>query len=248
MLLPVKVGFAEYMKGYFEYLKTINNITAETKSLADFILRDVGKCIVWCPTRMVDQANEMLGAWQRNDTDSAATTPYKLPVIAIAFGGGYMPTGRDYSRRITVPQAIILDNDVKERVFKITTSVSDVLTQIVFFTNDPTTVYELAESFVNYVDNAQFFNAKYIFAGLEHEFPVQVESPEFPVELVDSGVKNICINAVRLNWHVTEPHFYHPKDNEPNDGKGTDGDINDLHGYPVITGITGVDTMQRQII
>lgn len=240
MLLPAQLAIGEMMRDFFIYLTEENSEFTNTKPIAEYVLRDVAKSIVWCPTTMFDEATNMLAAWQRNDTDTAATTPFKLPVICLALGAGYMPTGRDFGRRITHPIPVKIDADTKGRIFKLTTSLSDKAVQIVFFANDPITVYELGKAFVNYLDDAPAKDAiwaKYHFAGLELTYPMQIENPDMPVSAIPSDTKNIHIGAVNLNFHITEPRFHHPKDNEPNDGKGTDGDINDPHGYPTLQGI-----------
>lgn len=228
MFEPVKVGFSEYMIRFF------NTIVPTTQPMQEYTAREVGKAIVWCPTRMIDQATDMLAAWQRNDTDNTVTAPYKLPVMIIAFGNDYMNTGRDYTRQLGESNKVVLPNDTKERIFGLRTIASDLTCQVAIFAGDEPTAKSLAAQFVGFLDTIgnHSFNAKFTFAGLEQLWPVQIESPEAPASAIDSESKNVKIMAIRLNLKASVPLFDHPKDNEPNDGKGTDGNPNDPHGYP----------------
>jgi len=229
MFEPVKVGFSQYMIRFF------NQLVPTTKPMHSYVAREVGKAIVWCPSRMIDTATEMLAAWQRNDTDGAATMPAKLPVIIVAFGRDFMPTGRDYTRQLGEPQTVMLPNDPKERAFMLRTVAGDLAAQVAIFTADEPTAKSIAAQFILFMDSIgnQGFFANYKFAGQDLNFSVQIESPEAPAQAIDSESKNIAILAIRLNLKAQVPLFSAPKDNEPNDGKGTNGDPNDPHGYPI---------------
>lgn len=237
MFEPVKVGFSEYMIRFF------NQLSPTTKPLQEYVARDVGKAIVWCPTRMIDMATEMLEAWQRNDTDNLPTMPHKLPVIIVAFGRDFMPTGRDYTRQIGESQRIMLPNDTKDRVFGIRTISGDLTAQVAIFAVDEPTAKSIASQFILFMDSIgnHALASTYKWAGLNTVWPVQIESPETPASSIESESKNVVILAIRLNLKATAPLFDAPADNEPNDGKGTDGDINDPHGYPVIATIETIN-------
>lgn len=230
MFEPVKVGLSGFMVGFF------NQIKPTTKALQEYVARDVSKAIVWCPSRMIDTVTEQLALWQRNDTDSSPTQPYKLPVIIIAVANDYMPTGRDYRRQLAEPEKVILPNDPKERVFGMRTIAGDIAAQVAIFAQDEPTAKAMAAQFFLWLDTRgnHTFIATYKMAGLNAVFPVQIESFETPASAIESESKNVKILAIRLNLKATVPLFDHPKDNEPNDGKGTDGDSNDPHGYPTI--------------
>ncbi len=78
MLMPIKTGFGGFMAGFF------SSLVPTTPAVQLMMDRPLKKAIMWAPSRMVDAAEEMLAAWQKNDTDSATTTPPEMPVILVA--------------------------------------------------------------------------------------------------------------------------------------------------------------------
>ena len=75
-------------------------IVPTTNGLQEYAARGLAKSIVLVPSRMVDAVEEMLSAWQRNDTDGAPTQPAKMPIIFVAIAKDYTTPGRDYARQI----------------------------------------------------------------------------------------------------------------------------------------------------
>lgn len=95
MLEPVKIAFGHYMGAFYA------GIAPTTTGLHEYVARGLAKSIVWAPSRMVDAIEDMLSAWQRNDTDGAPTQPAKMPIIFVAIAKDYTTSGRDYTRQIT---------------------------------------------------------------------------------------------------------------------------------------------------
>lgn len=228
MFEPIKVAFGHYMGRFYD------GLVPTTKPMPEFISRGVGKSIVWAPTRMIDSAEEMLAAWQRNDTDSAPTQPYKFPVMIVAMSRDYMPTGADYTRQVTDSTKIILPNDPKERVFGVRTIAGDIRAQIVIFAAEEPTAKSIASQFCLFVDDFRNrrFTSTYRFAGIDTEWTVQLESDETPAQSIASESKNLVILALDLTLKAQAPLFDAPKIGEPNDGKGTPG-TDDPAGYPI---------------
>jgi len=228
MFEPVKVGFSEYMIRFF------NQLVPTTKPLHEYVAREVGKSIVWAPSQMFDTATEMLEAWQRNDTDNLPTMPHKLPVMIVAFGRDFMPTGRDFTRQIGESQRVMLPNDPLERVFGLRSIAGDISAQVAIFAADSPTALSIASQFVLWLDTIgnHGFTANFTFAGQNLAFPVQIESPETLAQAIESESKNVAINAIRLNLKAQVPLFDAPKAGEPNDGKGIPGTDNPA-GYLV---------------
>ena len=56
----VKAAFGGYMGAYY------HSLVPRTKSMQEYITRGLATSIVLAPSRMVDLAEEMLAAWQRN--------------------------------------------------------------------------------------------------------------------------------------------------------------------------------------
>jgi len=231
MFEPVKIGFGEFMGGYYAAL------SPTTKPLQEFVGRGLAKSIAFAPGRLVDKAAEMLGMWQRNDTDQSATRPAKLPAIIVGVAKDSIPTGRDFTRQIADSEHFVIPEDPKGRMFGLRLAAEDVRAQVVFFAADEPTARSLAKQFQLFLEvpaNRRFQSA-YSFAGFATRWPVQIETPEIAlVNASDDEVKNVTVLAMDLVLKVTVPLFDAPKVGEPNDGLGTPGNVDDPAGYPVV--------------
>ncbi len=237
MLEPVKSGFGGYMAGFYSYL------VPTTKSMPEFIARGLPLSIVWATSGMVDKAEEMLATWQRNDTDSAATKPAKLPVIIVATARDYMPTGRDFTRQIADSMPVIIPGDtIKGRLFGLRTIAGDIRAQVVVIAADEPTARSIASQFCLYMDttSGRRFHANYTFAGVTDGWPVQIESVDTPFVSVQTEIKNVVILACDLTLKATIPLFDAPKvGNANNDGKGIPETV-DPAGYAVVIEVDSV--------
>jgi hypothetical protein len=228
---PVKIGFGEFMTAFY------GSLVPTTRAMHEYCVRGVAKSIQWAPGRMVDKAEEMLDSWRRNDTDSAPTQPAELPVMVVAIADDYTPTGRDFTRQVSESLSVMLPDDTKERVFGLRTIAADLRAQIVIFAADEPTARSIASQFALFLDVPanRRYTATYPFAGFDHEFPVQIESPDAPaINVPVDGVKNVKILALDITLKAEVPLFDAPKDGDPNDGQGTPG-TDDPAGYPVVT-------------
>jgi hypothetical protein len=229
MFEPVKIGFGEYMTAFY------NSLVPTTKPMQEYVTRGVGKSIAWAPARMIDAAEEMLASWQRNDTDSTDTQPAKLPAIIVAVAKDYTPTGRDYTRQVAESQLVIIPEDTKERAFGLRAIAADIRAQVVIMAADEPTAKSLAAQFCLFLDAMlnRSFTARYTFAGMDMDWPVQIESPDAPAINVQAESKNVTILAIDLTLKAEIPLFDAPKEGEYNDGKGVPG-TEDPSGYPVV--------------
>lgn len=211
------------------------SLVPTTRAMNEYIARGIDKSIVWVPGRMVDSAEEMLASWQRNDTYSAPTAPAKLPVILVGIADDYTPTGRDFTRQVTRAEWMMIPGDAKERAFKIRTLAADIRAQVVIFSADEPTAHSIAAQFTGFLDDwlNRRFQASYHFAGIDKDFPVQVESPDTPAINVKTELKNVKILALDLTLKAEIPLFQAPAAGEYNDGKGVPG-TDDPAGYPVV--------------
>lgn len=233
MYEPVKIGLGEYLLGFY------GTLNPSTKPLKEFIGRGFGKSVAWAASRMVDEAEAMLSSWQRNDTDSAPTQPFKLPVIMVAIAKDYTPTGREYTRQLSENVKVILPGDPKERCFGVRTIAGDIRAQIAIFASDEPTAKSIAAQLCLYLDAFpnRRFSAKYNYAGVSGlAFPVQIETAETPATSVNSGSKNMTILAVDLTLRTSIPLFNAPLEGQPNDGKGIPG-TDDPAGYPLVVDV-----------
>jgi len=241
MTIEVKQAFGTYIAEFY------SSLVPTTKPMHEFVVRGLAKSCVWAPGRMIDQVEEMVSSWQRNDTDQAPTQPPKLPVVIVAMAKDYIPTGRDFGRQISERMDVILPGDEKERCFGLRVMGGDIRAQVAFCAVDEATAKSLASQFslfVDAVDNRRFF-AQYSFAGEALPFPVQIETPEVPAIEVKTGNKNLSVLAADLTLKASIPLFSAPKLNEPNDGQGTVGSTTDPAGYPLVIEVVGVNTEPR---
>lgn len=234
MFEPIKVGFGEYMVGFY------NTLVPTTKAMPEFLQRGSAKAMAFAPSRMVDAAEEMLASWQRNDTDTADTRPAKLPVIIVAMAQDYTPTGRDFTRQLADSMQTIITGDAKERVFGLRTVAGDIRAQIVVVAQDEPTAKSIISQlhlFLDAMPNRRF-HYNHTFAGVTTAWPVQIEAPDVPAMAIKTESKNIVMLAVDLTLKAQIPLYDAPAVGDPNnDGKGVPG-TSDPAGYKVVTLVT----------
>ncbi|SET41421.1 hypothetical protein SAMN05216326_12566 [Nitrosomonas marina] len=233
MIEPVKRAFGAYMEGFYK------SIIPTAESLNEYASRGYATSVGWAKDRMVDDAEAMIEAYFKNDTDDAPTQPPKLPVILMAVDKNYTPTGRDYTRQITADDDlwVILPDDVKERAFDVKVMAGDIRAQLAIFSHTSDAARSIAAQFLLYIDSPlrRHFDASYEFAGQTVDgWPVQIETPDIPAsDIKVEGVKNMTILAIDITLHASIPLFGAPKEGEPNDGKGIPG-TDDPAGHPVV--------------
>lgn len=233
MFEPVKAGLGEFMQDFYR------DVVPTTKPLEEFVSRGFPYCVAWAPTRMIDKAEEMMGAWQRNDTRQGPTHPAKLPALLVAASKDYTPASRDYTTQIADPVDVTFPDDPKGRYFRMRLVAGDVRAQVAIAASDEPTAKSLAAQFLLYLDSPsrRGFMARYRFAGIDHEFPAQIEAPDNPAINVETGTKNLTILAIDLTLKCSVPMFMAPHAGEPNDGKGVPG-TDDPAGYPLVGQVT----------
>lgn len=230
MFQPVKIAFGDYMARFH------GDIVATTKPLIAYKKRPLSKGVAWCSGRMIDAAEDMLASWRKNDTNSAPTKPAELPVILVAMAKDYIPTAREYTRQVAERQLVTIPEDPKERMFGLRYLSADIRAQVAVFAADEPTARSLAAQFCLFIDAMpnRTFSAFHRFAGLDLPWAVQLETSDAPAMTVATDAKNLTIVAVDLTLRTAIPIFDWPADAEPNDGKGTDGNPDDPHGYLLV--------------
>lgn len=241
MTIEVKSAFGAYVGEFYA------SLVPTTKPMHEFVARGLAKSCVWAPGRMIDQVEDMITSWQRNDTDQGPTQPPKLPVIIVAVAKDYIPSGRDFSRQISETLDVILPDDEKERCFGLRVMSGDIRAQVAFCAVDEPTAKSLASQFMLFIDSVEKrrFFAHYPFAGERLPFPVQIESPDVPAITVNTGNKNLSVLAADLTLKASIPLFSGPNGNQPNDGKGTPGNVADPNGYPLVKDVIGISMAAR---
>jgi hypothetical protein len=228
MFQPVQVAFGEFLHEFYR------QVAPTTVPLQEYAQRGFARSAVWAAGRMVDQADEMLGAWQRNASDPGATRPFKLPVLMVALGKGFEPIQHDFGIQHADPIWIEFPGDPKERLFRVRLLSGDLRAQIAIFSSDAPSAQSLASQLLLYLDSPaqRRFFARHRFADLDHHYPVQISLPDAPAIAVETGQSNMTCLAIDIILKATVPLFMAPRDDEPNDGRGTPGNPDDPHGYP----------------
>ena len=232
MLQPVKAAFGEFMGRFYA------SLVPTTKPMESYVQRGLAKSIAWAPGRMVDAVEEMLSLWMRSDIENATTKPPAMPAIMVAMSKDYMPTGRDYTRQVADREMVIIPSDPKERMFGLRAAAGDIRAQVAIFATDEPTARSIASQFLLFLDATpnRRFEARYIFAGQNMGWPVQIEAPDIPAQSIASEAKNLTILAIDLTLRAEIPFFDAPAVGQPNDGKGIPG-TDDPAGYPVVQDI-----------
>ena len=229
MFEPVKAGIGEFLQGFYR------EVAPTTKGLQEFRQRGFAQCVALAPARMVDQVAAMLGAWQRNDSAQAPTRPPKLPALVVAVAKDYTPASRDFTTQIADPVDVSFPVDGKQRYFQMKLIAGEVRAQLAVMASDEPTAKSLAAQFLLYLDSPsnRSFKARYPFAGIDHEFPVQIEAPDSPAMSIETDAKNLTLLAIDLTLKVSVPLFLAPEEGEPSDGKGVPG-TDDPAGFPLV--------------
>lgn len=232
---PVRAAFGRYLGRFYA------SLVADTPSLTEFRARGFSKSAVWAPGRMVDQVEDMLSSWRKNDNNDSDTPHPKLPVMIAAMAKDYMPAPADYGRPMVNPVDVVIPADPKHRVFKMRAVVADIRTQVAICAADEPTARSLAmqlQMFAAATENRRF-HSTYRLAGLDDQWPVSLETPDIQAINTPTGeAKNITILTVEIQLRATVPMLISPT--AGGDGQGT-GTADDPDGYLVVTQATGVN-------
>jgi hypothetical protein len=236
MFGPVKVGFGEYLGRFYA------GLVATSAPLQAYSARGLAKSIVWCPGRMVDQAEAMLAAWQEHANDGEATTPAPLPVLLVAMGSNYSPVTNS-APQLAETLPIILADDAKQRLFGLKTVMAALPMQVVVMAAEQPTALALAAQLGLYMRQPanRRFTAAYTFAGLSYDWPVVLAESGVAFKTVTHDYHNLTVIAVDFVLQATVPLYDAPTADNPNradDGvPGTD----DPAGYLRVAQVNTVE-------
>lgn len=234
----IKEAFGRYLEGFHSQL------VADTPAMAEFSQRAFARSAVWAPGRLIDQIEEMLKAYRKNDNSQSGQPKTLLPIMIAAVGKDFMPSGPEYGRNQSDGVFVTLPDDPKERVFRLRAVSRDVRAQVAIIAGDEPTATSIAMQLQLYMSSmrGRTFFATFSLAGFADPWGVQIENPD----LLATGspldeVKNMTSLAVDLTLRATIPLLGAPKPGEDNDGQG-DGPNQfnpfeagyDPSGYPVV--------------
>lgn len=228
---PIKDAFGRYLGRFYS-----NTLVADTPAIAEFRSRGFAKSAVWAPGRMVDQVEEMISSWRKNDNSGTDRPTAYLPVVIAAMAKDYIPAPVDYAHPIANPVDVIIPSDPLRRVFKMRAVVADVRTQVAICAAEDPTARSIAmqlQLFAAAVQNRRFYS-RFVLAGMDEYWPVVLETPDIQAISTPVGeAKNLTILTVDFQLRATVPMLTVPASDDQHDGKGQ-GTSNDPHGYLVV--------------
>lgn len=227
---PVKEAFGRYLERFY------GQLVADTPAMVEYAARGFSKCAVWAPGRMIDQVEEMLASWRKNDTSQAdRATPY-LPVMIAATSKDYMPAPPDFSRQLADAVFVTIPSDPKGRVFSMRAVVSEIRAQVAICAPEEATARSIAmqlQLFSSAVGNRRFY-ANYALAGFSEPWPVVFEMPEIMAVNAPNDQKNLTILTVDFTMRATVPLLKAPKlTDSDGDNQGTNN-ATDPDGYLMV--------------
>lgn len=246
---PIKIAFGQYLQGF--HLQLI----ADTRALAEFAARDFSKAAVWAPGRMIDQVEDMLASWRKNDTSQAAQPTTALPIIIACMAKDFVPAPPEFGRGLGDAVDVMLPDDPKERTFRMRAVVADIRTQVAIVAADDATARSIAlqlHAYTSAIGN-RVFQSTYRLAGMDDQWPVMLENPDLMAMATPTDVKNLTMLVLDIPLRATVPLLTVPRATEPNDGLGGTagpgagtGNTNnplapdyDPHGYLVVVQAIG---------
>lgn len=230
----VKAGFGGYLRSWFD------SLVPTTRAMQEYVGRDYPKAVFWGPGYQVDSIEDLLATYRANDNSGAPGTSANLPVTIATMSRDYLPAVEWQGRTAGEDQWVIIPDDPKERIFKMREAQVECRTQLVFISADEVTARSLAVQFHAFASKLQNrrFPWKLPFAGVTSYFHATIETPDLFINGVPLEQKNLTAMTMDLNLRLVLPFIFGPKGSEANDGKGTDGDLADPHGFPYVKEIT----------
>jgi hypothetical protein len=213
---PVKVGFGQYLHRWHSML------IADTPALREFAARPFSQAAVWAPGRMVDQVEDMLETYRKNDNSGVVQPKTKLPIVIACMAKDFVPAPPEFGRGLADPVDVMIPGDPKNRLFKMRAVFADIRTQVAIIAADEPTARSLAMQlhlFVSSFANRTFrYDVK--LAGLTDQWPCAIEIPDLVAMNQANEVKNQTVLALDINVRASVPMLMVPAAGEDNDGQG----------------------------
>jgi hypothetical protein len=230
---PIEEGFGRFMAAFYAQL------VADTPAMTEYVARGLSKSIVWAPGRMIDQVEDMLAEWRKNDNKGAPGTSSYLPVIICAMSKDFEPSPPDWGIAVGTEIDVVSPADTEERMYKARLSLGDYRTQLAIIAPEAHTAHSLALQFNLFTNgpNRRRFKTIHMFAGLPHEFNASLEAIDIGSMGAQLQQDNLTALVADINVRAVIPLFQAPKGNEANDGKSAPA------GYPTVQEVTAVNTV-----
>lgn len=226
----IKIGFAQYLKRWRDGLYPDY---ADTKAVQAFMDKPFDLAVKWAASRMVDDAQAMLEAYQKNTNGPDGRTTL-FPVLLLAMDDTFIGTGADWGGLHTerTMQQIVEGGSF----YGYKQVMQDRRLQMVIIASEAGSAQSLAaqlSSFIKAPSN-RYFDAPYTFGQYSVPMPQTLESIRVDwMDVRPDGIKNIKILVADLTLKCSIPFFDAPQEGAPNDGTE-----NNPPGYPAINTVT----------
>lgn len=231
---PLKEAFAVYMRRWYD------GLFVDTQAMQQLVDRGFTTSCMWAPARLVDKAEEMLAAYQKNDNNVQGKN-LMFPIVLMGMAKDYTPVSAEWGRQVG-RQLVRLEEGGS--VYGYRQAMFEKRMQIVVIAGEEATANSLAAQFclfVGEVPNRRFL-ASHVFGQYDLDMPVTIETPDIQFMDVETGNKNITILAADLMLKVQTPYLDAPRPGEPNDGTA-----NNPPGYEVVGEITVNDVTAQTL-
>lgn len=238
-----KAAFGQYMARFHA------GLYPDTNALRDFAEREVARSIVWAPDRMVDVVEDMLAAYMKNRNTTPAH-PYApganaiFPIMIVAMGKDYIPTGGDFGARQVGRQLVTLSAEDGSSVYGYRQGMGDVRVQVVIAAAESPTARSLAAQFslfVGQIPNRRF-RVQHRWGQYILDMPCMLETPDILFSKIEVKDQGMSVLAADLTLKVTIPYLDAPKAGEDNDGT-----TNDPPGYPTVEQINCLNQVTQDV-
>lgn len=221
----IKAGFSQYLNRWREGLYADY---ADTKAVQAFMAKPFAEAVKWAAGRMVDDANAMLLAYQKN-TNGQPGKNTLFPVLLLAMDETFIGTGGDWGGDQIGRTLQQIEEGGSWYGHKHV--MQDRRLQMVIIASEGGSAQSLAaqlSSFIKEPSN-RYFNAVYQFGQYSVPVPQTLESVRIDWMEVKQDEKNLKILVADLTLKCTIPFFDAPADGAPNDGSDKVPP-----GYPVV--------------
>lgn len=232
---PLKVGFSEYMVRWYRALYP------DTAAVKEFVERGESRSIVWAADRMVDQVEDMLKSYQKNNNtaelgDVSPGRNALFPVVVLAMSKDYMPAGPDQGGRQVGRRLIQLEEGGS--IYGYRQAMGEIRVQVVIMAAESASARSLASQFSLFVGEIpnRRFSSIHKFGQYDLTIPCMLETPDIMFSQIQTDNQNMTVLACDLTLKTVTPYFDAPRDGEANDG--TD---NNPPGYPSVAQINALD-------
>lgn len=234
---PIKAAFAQYLN---RWRSGIIADYIDTKAVQAFVVKPFSSAVQWVPSRMVDQVEDMLEAYRKNENGPKGQTTL-FPVVLLAMDENFTQTGADWGGLQIGRDYVQIEEGGSWYGYR--HNMMDRRVQVVIIASEGGSAQSLAAQMASFMfePRNRLFDAVYTFGQYNVATPVELESnrPDW-MDIKLEGVKNLKVLAADLTLKCIIPWWDAPAAGQPNDGS-----TNNPPGYPAMTVVTHTDRFSR---